>query len=108
MDKCVFCDSELNPGSVEHLFPSAIGGRVTTRRATCTACNNSFSSKETEAVDEDLSATFIHIRNALKIWSGRDGPPPTLKRVQVHPDGAELDLAPGLVPVTRPGKLPET
>lgn len=108
LDKCLFCHCDLNPGSVEHLFPSAIGGRVTSRRATCTPCNNSFSAKESDAVDEDLATTFILVRNGLKIWSGRDGPPPTLRRVQTLPDGGELDLAPGFVPVTRPGKLPDT
>lgn len=40
VDKCLFCQAELRPGSLEHAFPSSIGGRVATRRALCLTCNN--------------------------------------------------------------------
>jgi hypothetical protein len=106
MDKCIFCDCDLAPGGVEHVFLSALGGRVATRRATCQRCNNAFANNETGKVDDALAEVFKEIRNGLKIWSGRDGPPPTLLKAGSLPNGAEFDLAPGFVPIVRAGRLP--
>lgn len=106
MDKCIFCDSDLAPGSEEHVFLSALGGRIATRRATCTSCNNAFANDQTGKVDDALAQGFEEVRNGLRIWSGRDGPPPTLVRAGAMSDGTEFDLAPGFVPITRAGKLP--
>jgi len=106
MEKCVFCDTNLSPGSEEHVFLSALGGRVTTRRATCSGCNNAFSSNATGKVDDALAEGFIEIRNGLKIWSGRDAGPPLLTKAGTLQNGVEFDLAPGYVPVVRAGRIP--
>lgn len=102
---CLFCDPE-NPslaGSVEHVFLSAIGGRLTTTRALCEDCNNAFS-----PWDNEISKLCLHARNALNIWSGRGQPPPTIKRAHEDPEhlGTFYDLAPGMVPIPQPMKIP--
>lgn len=106
MEKCMFCDTELAPGSEEHVFLSALGGRISTYRATCQACNNAFASDETGKIDDALAESFKEIRNGLKIWSGRKAPPPTLLKAGTMQNGAEFDLAPGFVPIMRPGRIP--
>ena len=105
--KCIFCGSDLNVGSEEHVFLSALGGRITTRRAICLSCNNAFANDETGKVDDALAECFKHVRNGLKIWSGRNGPPPTLPKAGKMDDGGEFDLAPGFVPVMRKGNIPD-
>lgn len=108
MDRCLFCNAHLDPGSEEHVFLSALGGRVVTRRATCSQCNNALASDETGKVEDALAEAFKEVRNGLKVWSGRNGPPPTLAKAGAMPDGLGFDLAPGFIPVMRPGRLPET
>lgn len=106
MEKCLFCDCDLAPGSEEHVFLSALGGRITTTRAICQPCNNAFANDQTGKIDDSLAESFENIRNGLKIWTGRNKPPPTLLKAGTMSDGVEFDLAPGFVPVTRAGKLP--
>jgi len=108
MNRCLFCDCELTPGSEEHVFLSALGGRVATYRATCQACNNSFANDQTGKIDDALAEGFKQVRNGLKIWSGRNAAPPTLLKVGSMPNGAEFDLAPAFVPVMRVGHVPST
>jgi hypothetical protein len=107
MIKCLFCDDDLDPGSEEHVFLSALGGRIATRRATCGACNNAFANNETGKIDDALAEGFKEIRNGLKIWSGRRNPPPTLIKAGTMPGGGEFDLAPGFIPLMRPGRPPK-
>lgn len=107
MDKCLFCDCELNPGSEEHVFLSAIGGRITTRKVTCHECNKAFASDETDKVDDALAESFVLIRNGLKIWSGRQAQPPTIQKVETVGNDDEVDLAPGFVPLKRRSPIPE-
>ncbi|MEK6384091.1 MAG: hypothetical protein V4797_05805 [Paraburkholderia tropica] len=106
MEKCVFCDCDLLPGSEEHVFLSALGGRIATYRALCEQCNNAFANAQTGKVDDALAKGFEEIRNGLKVWSGRNGSPPTLIKAGTLPSGIEFDLAPGFVPVVRAGRLP--
>lgn len=106
MEKCLFCDCDLAPGSEEHVFLSALGSRIVTTKATCQLCNNAFASDQTGKIDDSLAMSFEDIRNGLRIWTGRDKPPPTLLKAGTMSDGIEFDLAPGFVPVTRAGKVP--
>jgi hypothetical protein len=108
VDKCLFCDRDLAPGSLEHVFLSALGAHIATRRATCQPCNNAFATGETGKIDDALAEGFEEIRNGLKIWTGRNKPPPTLLRAGLLDNGAEFDLAPGFIPVVRPGRVPAT
>lgn len=107
MEKCLFCDCDLPKGSLEHVFLSALGGRLATTKAICLPCNNAFANDQTGKIDDSLAASFEEIRNGLKIWTGRDKPPPTLQKAGKMGDDIEFDLAPGFVPVTRAGKLPK-
>jgi hypothetical protein len=107
MDTCLFCTSLLTPGSEEHVFLAALGGRLATRRATCVKHNNHFASKKGGQVDDALAEAFALIRCALLIWTGRNQPPPTLRRAGRIPDGPEYDLGPGLVPLSRPAAVPD-
>ena len=59
--KCVFCDGNLplaSDGSEEHVFLSSLGGRLITTRAICAACNNAFSTGETEFADAVVGQFF--------------------------------------------------
>lgn len=101
----MFCENLA--GSEEHVFLSSLGGRAVTRRAMCLDCNNSFASEETGKVDDALAEALIQIRNALKIWTGRGKPPPTILRAGTMDDGVEFDLAPGVVPLVRAAQIPD-
>jgi len=105
--KCLFCFDDLAPGSEEHVFLSALGGRLTTRQATCSRCNNDFAKAEFGKIDDALADAFLLVRCALLIRSGRDQPPPTIVKAGRLQSGAEYDLAPGLVPITRRGLVPD-
>lgn len=104
MEFCIFCDAPLAPGSVEHVFLAALGGRVATRRATCSRCNNSFA--RGDKIDDALADTFVIPRCGLQIWGGRKKPPPTIHKAGSLDGGPEYDLAPGFVSVARPARVP--
>lgn len=104
MDKCIFCNALLSPGSEEHVFLAALGGRIATRRAICIKCNNAFAADA--KVDDALAESFLIARCGLNIWSGRKKPAPTIRNAGVLDDGSPYDFAPGFVPVLRPSKIP--
>ena len=105
-EKCIFCDIPFDKGSLEHVFPSALGGRITTTHATCKSCNNLFSEASSDAVEIALADNFIYIRNALNVWSGRGNPPPTIKEAGQFDDGIKYDLAPNLTPSVSKSRIP--
>lgn len=105
-DKCIFCDVSFDKGSLEHVFPSALGGRITTTHATCEKCNNVFSEASSDAVEIALADNFLYIRNALNVWSGRGKPPPTIKEAGQFDDGIMYDLAPNLTPIVSQSRIP--
>ncbi len=106
-EQCIFCDEALAPGSPEHVFMSALGGRLVTKHAICADCNNGFSSSAGGLIDNALADAFVIVRCALNIWTGRNQPPPTIERAGTMDDGTEYDLGPGLVPFLRPAKIPK-
>jgi HNH endonuclease len=68
---CIFC-SEEKPPSVDHVFPLAIGGTVTTDRV-CTVCNSSLGGR----VDAALSDFFpVRMRRAKLGLAGHGGTAP--------------------------------
>lgn len=72
IERCIFCESRLLPGSEEHVLPSAIRGRMRTRSATCASCNNAFT--RGDKVDDSDGDCFVIVRCALSIWTGRKAP----------------------------------
>lgn len=109
-EQCLFCDARfpVGAGSPEHVFLSSIGGRVVTKHAICAACNNAFSSSETDNSDQALRSLLLHACNALNISSGRRGLPPTIERAYEARPGVYFDLAPGLAPIARRAVIPKS
>ena len=105
MEKCLFCENE--PNSKEHVFLSALGGRLVSCHATCRECNGYFATSEGGKIDDEFAEQFIEIRCGLAIWSGRNKPPPTIQRAVTLPDGREFDLAPGLILALRAPSIPK-
>lgn len=85
---------------------AALGGRLISKQATCTECNNSFSNAKCGEPEVKFAESLVVIRNALKIHTGRDKPPPTIKNAGIMADGQPYDLAPGFVPVLPKAKIP--
>ncbi len=108
MDRCLFCDDELNLKSDEHVFLPALGGRMISQATTCRSCNNAFSNNETGKIDDSLAESFVVVRNGLKIWTGRKGVPPTLFDAGEMPNGAKFSLAPGYIPIVNKANLPKS
>jgi hypothetical protein len=106
MDKCLFCNDDLNPGSKEHVFLSALGGRMISEMVTCSGCNNAFSNNETGKMDDCLAESFVEVRNGLKIWTGRKAPPPTLIDAGEMENGVKFSLAPGYIPIMNKANIP--
>lgn len=72
MDYCVMCKSQLTDekGSVEHIIPNAIGGRIKVKSLICEKCNNDLFGK----YDASLSKDFEIICNTLNIKRERGKP----------------------------------
>ena len=69
--QCIFCSEERSP-SVEHVFPLAIGGTITTDRV-CLKCNSELGTR----VDAALSDFFpVRMRRAKLALAGNEGTPP--------------------------------
>ena len=79
MPLCLFCPSELDETTKpEHILLNALGGRMTTRSAICSTCNNRFGG----TIDDELASSVMPIRNWFQLKSGSGDEAPTLKRVQ--------------------------
>lgn len=74
--RCIFC-LEDRPGSVEHVFPKAIGGTLTFDRV-CQSCNSMLGTR----VDAALSDSFmVRGRRAELGLAGNSGVPPALHEI---------------------------
>jgi hypothetical protein len=94
--KCIFCDNELTEQTKpEHILLNALGGRKTTRRVDCSACNGKFGS----TIDNEVGKQVAVLRNMLQLDSGTGSEPPMLRRIQSGNDIINLknDGTPELV-----------
>lgn len=108
MPKCIFCENELTHDTTpEHVLLNALGGRMTTRDAICSAHNNTFGG----AIDKALAGQVEVVRNHLQLQSGKKKPPPALQnltagseKISIGSDGVPrinvppfetVELAPG-------------
>lgn len=74
--RCIFCLQE-RPGSEEHVFPLAIGGRLTTDRV-CEPCNSVLGSRVDAALSDSL---MVRTRRAQLGLAGNSGVPPSLHEI---------------------------
>jgi hypothetical protein len=74
MPPCIFCKSTLaHNAKPEHILLDALGGRKTSRRIVCTACNEKFGS----GIDKELAESVGFIRNNMGFQSGSGNPAPS-------------------------------
>lgn len=74
MPPCIFCKSTLVPETKpEHILLDALGGRKTSSRIVCSACNEKFGA----GIDKDLAESVRFIRNLMGFRSGSGRKPPT-------------------------------
>src|SRR5258706_13933130 len=59
MPKCLFCPTEQERLSEEHVFPAALGGTLELENAVCTVCNNDFSKFEQPLARELRPIRFL-------------------------------------------------
>ena len=79
MPSCVFCDGALGPETKpEHILLNALGGRMTTKQADCSECNNLFGG----GIDNAFAGQVTEIRNLLQLESGTGRTAPSLKNVK--------------------------
>ena len=85
---CIFCRQEL-VGKVppEHVLPSALGGRLTTRNVICGRCNNRFG----RTIDNDLADSVSAVRVAARLPAGRSGRTPTYEAVDEAGTSIRID-----------------
>jgi hypothetical protein len=94
--KCIFCDNDLTEDTKpEHILLNALGGRKTTKRVDCSACNNEFGS----TIDDEVGKQVAILRNMLQLDSGGGRAPPMLRNLQSGSDIINLrnDGTPELV-----------
>ncbi|WP_280921315.1 HNH endonuclease [Methylobacterium sp. PvR107] len=83
MPQCIFCDAEMAPDTKpEHILLDAFGGRKTTRKIVCSACNSAFG----RTTDDALAKQTLHIRNLFQLRSGSGGEAPMLRSVEAGDD----------------------
>lgn len=90
---CIYCPNESfekGKGSLEHVIPSSLGGRKSSRNICCESCNNRLGKE----IDESLSDGLSFFSTMLDITTGRNKPAPTQKMIAEH-KGKEFDIHSG-------------
>ena len=99
MTLCLFCPTELDAATKpEHILLNALGGRKTTTKAICSACNNKFGG----TIDDVLTSQVTALRNLLQLESGTGKAAPTLKNVQAGEHKVNIKGEGGLELVAKP------
>ncbi|QQN66753.1 HNH endonuclease [Bradyrhizobium diazoefficiens] len=84
METCIFCDNQLTKDTKpEHILLNALGGRKTTTKVDCSACNSDFGS----TIDKEVGEQVTILRNMLQLDSGTGRGPPMLRKI---PSGSDL------------------
>ena len=87
MPRCLFCLSDTDELTAEHVFPAALGGNLTVI-GTCAECVNNKRSLSKE-FEQPFAAEFTPLRNILVIPDRRGNVPNVAVKAEV--DGRELD-----------------
>lgn len=97
MKSCILCQKQPpDPKKPEHILLNALGGKKTSKISLCSDCNNVFGA----GPDKELAESVLVLRNIANLPSGKNRPPPTIRRVEAS--GVTYDLGPGGLPVLRP------
>ena len=84
MPRCIFCLTENEKLTDEHVFMAAIGGKLTVN-GSCVQCNNALN----KAFEEQMARRLAHFRRIVRT-TNREGELPTID-VKVEVNGKELD-----------------
>lgn len=90
---CIYCLNERfekGKGSLEHVIPSSLGGRKSSRNICCESCNNRLGKE----IDESLGDGLSFFSTMLDITTGRNKRAPTQKMIAEH-KGKEFDIHSG-------------
>ena len=90
MAKCLFCLSETDKLTDEHVFPAALGGKLVVKDGTCQACNNGLS----KAFEQFVAKRLNHFRRVLSIKDRRGDIPKIEVKVDVNGEEREAWLLP--------------
>jgi hypothetical protein len=112
MPRCLFCRREFEDLTDEHVFPAAIGGKLTVRNGTCTDCNNGMSGK----FEQKIAGRLVGFRRLLSL-KDRRGQIPVIEigvklegqehQASLLPDGSTV-LRPRVTKVVRDGVVRTT
>ena len=75
---------------------NALGGKKTSKISLCSDCNNLFGA----GPDKELAESVSVLRNIAALPSGKNKPPPTIRKVKA--DGMTYDIRSGGIPVLMP------
>src|SRR6202521_665518 len=85
MPQCLFCPTEGQELTDEHIFPAALGGHLKLKNADCTECNGGFSRE----FEQTIAGRLVDFRRILVIPDRRGNLPELAVKVKV--DGKQLD-----------------
>lgn len=99
MATCIFCPAVLGKTTrPEHILHNGLGGRKTTNRTICSACNNRFGGD----IDKNFVEQFAVIRNLLQLRLGTGELPPMIKKAKAGKDTVTIERDGKLTLVTKP------
>ena len=93
MNRCIYCLSDFDSASGEHILQNSLGARWTSDTISCDACQKEFG----DTVDVAVGEAFAWLRNLFDIDSGRRKRAATIKKLPT-PSGRAVNLEPGAVP----------
>jgi hypothetical protein len=98
MPRCLFCLTEADKLTDEHVFPAALGGNLVVKNATCAACNNGLSKQ----FEQFIAKRLTHFRRVLSIKDRRGDLPKIEVKVEVSGEEREAWLMPDGTTVLKP------
>jgi hypothetical protein len=98
MPRCLFCLTEADKLTDEHVFPAALGGNLVVKNATCAACNNGFS----KAFEQFIANRLTHFRRVLSIKDRRGDVPKIEVTIEVDGEKRKAWLMPDGSTVLKP------
>lgn len=104
--KCIYCTEEILIPSMEHIIQSAFGSKLKSDLLLCASCNNYFSNKESDYIDNDILNSFAFFRNLFEIKGDRGSNPPIIDATNTT-TSEKTKLGQGGVPIVGKTKRKE-